>query len=44
VQFGGEPAPAHRAAEFNEHGDRILAELGLDGDTIIDLKVKGVVA
>ena len=33
-----------RAPEFNEHGDEILAELGLDWDTIIDLKVRGVVA
>ena len=36
-------APA-RAPEFNEHGDEILAELGLDWDTIVDLKVRGVVA
>ena len=34
-----------RAPEFNEHGDEILTEmLGLDWDTVIDLKVKGVVA
>ena len=32
------------APEFNEHGDAILAELGLDWDTIVDLKVRGVVA
>jgi len=44
VQFGGEPAPPGRAPGFNEHGDDILAEdLGLDPDTIIDLKVRGVV-
>ena len=30
--------------EFNEHGDEILAGLGLDWDTIVDLKVRGVVA
>ena len=38
---------ARRAAagpEFNEHGDAILDELGLDWDTIVDLKVRGVVA
>jgi len=45
VQFGGEPAPTARAPEFNEHGDEILTgELGLDWDTVIDLKVRGVVA
>ena len=45
VQFNGEPAPTHRGPEFNEHGDEILTEkLGLDWDTILDLKVKGVVA
>ncbi|MCU4182913.1 CoA transferase [Acidiferrimicrobium sp. IK] len=44
VQFGGQPAKAGRAPEFNEHGDEILASVGLDWDTIVDLKVKGVVA
>jgi crotonobetainyl-CoA:carnitine CoA-transferase CaiB-like acyl-CoA transferase len=44
VQFDGEPAPAGRAPEFNEHGDAILSDLGLDWDTIVDLKVRGVVA
>ena len=44
VQFDEEPAPTHRAPEFNEHGDAILAELGLDWDAIVDLKVRGVVA
>ena len=43
MQFDEEPPPAHRAPDFNEHGDDILAELGLDWDTIVDLKVKGVV-
>ena len=44
VQFNGAPAPTSRAPEFNEHGDEILTEkLGLDWDTIVDLKVKGVV-
>ena len=44
VQFDEVPAPPGRAPEFNEHGDQILADLGLDWDTIIDLKVRGVVA
>jgi len=44
VQFNGAPAPTSRGPEFNEHGDEILTEkLGLDWDTIVDLKVKGVV-
>ena len=45
IQFGGEAARRRsRAPEFNEHGDEILASLGLDMDAIIDLKVRGVVA
>ncbi len=44
LQFGSTPAPTSRAPLFNEHGDEILAELGLDWDAVIDLKVKGVVA
>jgi crotonobetainyl-CoA:carnitine CoA-transferase CaiB-like acyl-CoA transferase len=43
VQFDGEAAKPERAPEFNEHGDAILAELGLDWDTIVDLKLQGVV-
>ena len=43
VQFGGEPAPARRAPGFNEHGDAVLEELGIDWDTIVDLKVRSVV-
>jgi len=45
VQFDGVAAPALRSPEFNEHGDDILlTELGLDPDTLVDLKVRGVVA
>lgn len=44
VEYGGEPAKPRRAPGFNEHGDAILGELGLDWDTIVDLKVRGVVA
>jgi crotonobetainyl-CoA:carnitine CoA-transferase CaiB-like acyl-CoA transferase len=43
VQFGGEPSPVRRAPEFNEHGDAILEEVGVDWDTIVDLKVRSVV-
>jgi crotonobetainyl-CoA:carnitine CoA-transferase CaiB-like acyl-CoA transferase len=44
VQYDGESAQPTRSPEFNEHGDAILADLGLDWDTIVDLKVRGVVA
>jgi crotonobetainyl-CoA:carnitine CoA-transferase CaiB-like acyl-CoA transferase len=44
VQFNEEPPPPGRSPEFNEHGDEILSEIGLDWETILDLKVRGVVA
>jgi crotonobetainyl-CoA:carnitine CoA-transferase CaiB-like acyl-CoA transferase len=44
VQFDEQPAVPHRAPEFNEHGDGILADIGFDEDAIIDLKIRGVVA
>jgi crotonobetainyl-CoA:carnitine CoA-transferase CaiB-like acyl-CoA transferase len=44
VQYDGQPAAPRRAPGFNEHGDDILAGLGIDWDTIVDLKVRGVVA
>jgi crotonobetainyl-CoA:carnitine CoA-transferase CaiB-like acyl-CoA transferase len=44
LQYDGEPAQPRRAPEFNEHGDAILEELGLDWDAVVDLKVQGVVA
>jgi hypothetical protein len=43
------PAAAALQADYGaevikiEHGDAILESLGLDWDTIIDLKVRGVV-
>lgn len=45
VQFDEQPALPSRAPLFNEHGDDILQnEVGLDLDSIMDLKVRGVVA
>jgi len=45
VQFDEEASVVRRGPEFNEHGDAILTEeLGMDWDTVIDLKLKGVVA
>lgn len=43
VQFDGQPAPPRRAPGFNEHGDAILAEIGLEWDAVVDLKVRGIV-
>ncbi len=43
VQFDEEPPAPGRAPDYNEHGDEILAELGLDWDTVVDLKVRGAV-
>jgi crotonobetainyl-CoA:carnitine CoA-transferase CaiB-like acyl-CoA transferase len=44
VQYDGEPAAPSRGPDYNEHGDQILADLGLEMDAIIDLKVRGVIA
>jgi crotonobetainyl-CoA:carnitine CoA-transferase CaiB-like acyl-CoA transferase len=44
VQYNEQPPVPRRAPEFNEHGDAILTDLGLDWDTIVDLKVRGIVA
>lgn len=44
VQYGGQPPQTNRAPDFNEHGDEILATLGLDWDAVVDLKVRGVTA
>ncbi|MBL7500292.1 CoA transferase [Frankia sp. CNm7] len=44
VRFDDEPAVPRRAPRFNEHGDAILAELGLDWETVLGLKLRGVVA
>jgi crotonobetainyl-CoA:carnitine CoA-transferase CaiB-like acyl-CoA transferase len=44
IQYDEESTPSTRAPDFNEHGDAILESLGLDWDTIIDLKLRNVVA
>jgi crotonobetainyl-CoA:carnitine CoA-transferase CaiB-like acyl-CoA transferase len=44
VIYDNEPPTPKIAPEFNEHGDQILESLGYDWDTIIDLKVRGIVA
>jgi crotonobetainyl-CoA:carnitine CoA-transferase CaiB-like acyl-CoA transferase len=45
VQFDGAPCQPTRAPDFNEQGDDILTQdVGLDWDTILELKLKGVVA
>jgi crotonobetainyl-CoA:carnitine CoA-transferase CaiB-like acyl-CoA transferase len=43
IQFDGEPPDLVRAPEHGEHTDEVLAELGLDMDAILELKVAGVV-
>jgi crotonobetainyl-CoA:carnitine CoA-transferase CaiB-like acyl-CoA transferase len=43
VQFDEKPTQTSRAPEFNEHGDEILKELGLDWDRIVELKAAGAV-
>jgi hypothetical protein len=44
VQFDGEPSQPGRAPRFNEHGDDILTgELGLDWETVVELKAKRIV-
>ncbi|MEN8183107.1 MAG: CoA transferase [Myxococcota bacterium] len=43
VQFDEEPTQTRRAPGFNEHGDEVLLELGLDMDRILELKAAGAV-
>jgi crotonobetainyl-CoA:carnitine CoA-transferase CaiB-like acyl-CoA transferase len=43
VQFDQKPTQTSRAPGFNEHGDAILEELGLDWDRIVELKAAGAV-
>ena len=44
VQFDERPTPTARSPLFNEHGDEILQELGMDMERIIALRVAGAVA
>ena len=44
VQFDEEAPAPKRAPEFNEQGDDILSELGVDDDALVDLKLRRVVA
>lgn len=43
LQFDEEPPDLVRAPEHGEHTDEVLAELGLEMDTILDLKVAGAI-
>jgi crotonobetainyl-CoA:carnitine CoA-transferase CaiB-like acyl-CoA transferase len=43
VQYDELPATPSPAPDLNEHGDAILADLGLDGEALVDLKLRGVV-
>jgi crotonobetainyl-CoA:carnitine CoA-transferase CaiB-like acyl-CoA transferase len=44
VQFDEQPTATARSPLFNEHGDEVLQELGLDWDQIIELRAAGAVA
>jgi crotonobetainyl-CoA:carnitine CoA-transferase CaiB-like acyl-CoA transferase len=44
VQFDERPTPTARAPLFNEHGDEILQQLGLDWDQILALRAAGAIA
>ncbi len=44
VQFDERPTPTERSPLFNEHGDEILQELGMDWDQIIELRAAGAIA
>ena len=43
LQFDEQPAPLTRAPDHGEHTDELLAELGLDDDAALELKIKGAV-
>ncbi len=43
LQFDEEPPDLVRAPDHGEHTDEVLSELGLDMDSILELKIKGAV-
>ncbi len=43
VQFDEQATPTARSPLFNEHGDEILQELGMDMDQILELRVAGAI-
>jgi crotonobetainyl-CoA:carnitine CoA-transferase CaiB-like acyl-CoA transferase len=43
LQFNEEPPDLRRAPDHGEHTDEVLAELGLDQEQILQLKVAGAV-
>lgn len=43
AQFDRTPPPLGRAPEFGAHTDEILADLGMDGDQIMEAKIAGAV-
>jgi crotonobetainyl-CoA:carnitine CoA-transferase CaiB-like acyl-CoA transferase len=44
VQFDEQPTPTARSPLFNEHGDEILQQLGMDMDQILELRIAGAIA
>jgi len=44
VQFDERPTPTARSPLFNEHGDEILHDLGMDWDQILELRTAGAIA
>jgi crotonobetainyl-CoA:carnitine CoA-transferase CaiB-like acyl-CoA transferase len=43
VQFDNQPPELSRAPQFAEHTDELLAELGIDEDRMLELKIAGAV-